>query len=45
MLKLNIDAFFCDVISLLAPVFIASSNRVYKEVSMNFFFYGSFFVI
>ena len=28
MLKSNIDVFFCDVISLLAPVFIVSSNRV-----------------
>ena len=26
---------FCDVISLLAPVFILSSNRVSKEVSMK----------
>ena len=26
---------FCDVISLLAPVFIVSSNRVSKEVSMK----------
>ena len=28
MLKSNIDVFFCDVISLLAPVFIVSSKRV-----------------
>ena len=28
MLKLNIDVFFCDVISLLAQVFIVSANRV-----------------
>ena len=28
MLKSNIDVFFCDVISLLAQVFIVSSNRV-----------------
>ena len=28
MLKSNIDVFFYDVISLLAPVFIVSSNRV-----------------
>ena len=28
MLKSNIDVFFCDVNSLLAPVFIVSSNRV-----------------
>ena len=35
MLKSNIDLFFCDVISLLAPVFILSSNRVSKEVSMK----------
>ena len=28
MLKSNIDVFFCDVISLLAPVFIILSNRV-----------------
>ena len=35
---------FCDVISLLAQVFILSSNRVSEEVSMKFF-YGSVFVI
>ena len=35
MLKSNIDVFLCDVISLLARVFIALSNRVSKEVSMN----------
>ena len=35
MLKSNIDVFFCDVISLLAQVFILSSNRVSKEVSMK----------
>ena len=35
MLKSNIDVFFCDVISLLAQVFIISSNRVSKEVSMK----------
>ena len=35
MLKSNIDVFFCDVISLLALVFILSSNRVSKEVSMK----------
>ena len=38
MLKSNIDVFpkrFCDVISLLAQVFIVSSNRVSKEVSMK----------
>ena len=35
MLKSNIDVFFCDVISLLARVFILSSNRVSKEVSMK----------
>ena len=37
----------CDVISLLAQVFIVSSNRVSKEVSMKKlkFFYGSDFVI
>ena len=47
MLKSNIDVFFCDVISLLAQVFILSSNRVSKEVSMKKieFFYGSVFVI
>ena len=28
MLKSNIDVFFCDVISLLAQVFIVSPNRV-----------------
>ena len=47
MLKSNIDI-FCDVISLLAPVFILSSNRISKEVSMKkklTFFYGSVFVI
>ena len=32
MLKSNI---FCDLISLLAQVFILSSNRVSKEVSMK----------
>ena len=35
MLKSNIDVFFCDVISLFAQVFILSSNRVSKEVSMK----------
>ena len=35
MLKSNIDVFFCDVIYLLALVFIVSSNRVSKEVSMK----------
>ena len=48
MLKSNIDVFFCDVISLLAQVFIISSNRVSYEVSMKKklkFFYGSVFVI
>ena len=35
MLKSNINIFFCDVISLLAQVFILSSNRVSKEVSMK----------
>ena len=35
MLKSNIDVFFCDIISLLAQVFILSSNRVSKEVSMK----------
>ena len=44
MLKSNIDAFFCDVISLLAQVFILSSNRVSKKVSMKKF-YGLVFVI
>ena len=34
MLKSNIDVFICDVISLLAQVFILSSNRVSKEVYM-----------
>ena len=29
----NIDVFFCDVISLLAQVFIVSFDRAYKEVS------------
>ena len=35
MLKSNIDVFLCDIISLLAQVFIVSSNRVSKEVSMK----------
>ena len=35
MLKSNIDVFVCDIISLLAQVFIVSSNRVSKEVSMK----------
>ena len=35
MLKSNIDVFFCDVISLLAQVFIVLSNRVSYEVSMK----------
>ena len=43
MLKSNIDVFFvtsflyifCDVISLLAQVFIVSSNRVSQEVYMK----------
>ena len=34
-LKSNIDVFFCDVISLLSQIFIVSSNRVSKEVSMS----------
>ena len=38
MLNLNIDVFFCDVISLLVRVFIVSTNRVSKEVSMKIFF-------
>ena len=42
--KSNIDVFFGDIISLLAQVFIVSSNRVSKEVSMKKF-YGSVFVI
>ena len=29
----NIEVFFCDVISLLAQVFIVSVDRAYKEVS------------
>ena len=33
---------FCDVISLLAQVFIVSSNRVSEELK---FFYASVFVI
>ena len=44
----NIDVFFCDVISLLALVFIVSFDRAYKEVSANKIlqiFYGSVFVI
>ena len=35
MLKSNIDEFLCDNISLLAQVFIVSSNRVSKELSMK----------
>ena len=35
MLKLNIDVFLCDVISLFALVFIVSSNRVSYEMSMK----------
>ena len=35
MLKSNIEVFFCDIISLLAQVFIVSSNSVSKEVSMK----------
>ena len=44
MLKSNIDVFLCDVISLLAPVFIVSSNRASYEKKLKFF-YGSVFVI
>ena len=45
-LKSNIDVFLCDVISLLAQVFIVSSNRAFLEVSMEKnSFYGSVFVI
>ena len=33
MLKSNIDVFFCDVISLLAQVFIVSVDRAFKEAS------------
>ena len=33
MLTSNIDVSFCDVISLLAQVFIVSFDRAYKEVS------------
>ena len=49
MLKSNIDIFFCDVVSLLARIFIISSNResiirgVYKTKLK--IFYGSVFVI
>ena len=42
MLKSNIDVFFCDIISLLAQVFIVSSNRVSKEVSMKQILWLSF---
>ena len=42
MLKSNIDVFFCDIISLLAQVFIVSSNRVSKEVSMKIKIWLSF---
>ena len=35
MLNSKIEVFFCDVISLLARVFIVSTNRVSKEVSMK----------
>ena len=31
--KIYIDVIFCDVISLLAQVFIVSFDRTYKEVS------------
>ena len=31
--KRQILTYFCDVISLLAPVFIVSFDRAYKEVS------------
>ena len=30
--KINIDVFLCDVISLLVQVFIVSVDRAYKEV-------------
>ena len=33
MLNVKYDVFFCDVISLLAQVFIVSFDRAYKEVS------------
>ena len=46
--KRQILTYFCDVISLLAQVFIVSFDRAYKEVStkkiLNIF-YGSVFVI
>ena len=47
MLKSNIDVFLYDVISLLARVFIVSSNRVSEEVSREKMkcFYGSVFEI
>ena len=48
VLHVKLKYIFCDVISLLARVFIVSTNRVSKEVSMKNklkFFYGSVFVI
>ena len=33
MLNVKYDVFFCDLISLLAQVFIVSFDRAYKEVS------------
>ena len=44
MLKSDIDVFFCDVISLIAPVFIVSSNRVSMKRKLKLF-YVSVFVI
>ena len=44
MLNVKYWRIFCDVISLLAQVFIVSVDRAYKEVSKKKF-YGSVFVI
>ena len=47
MLNVKYWRIFCDVISLLALVFIVSVDRAYKEVSKKIlkYFYGSVFVI
>ena len=45
MLMSNIDVFFCDVISLLAQVFIVSSSIIRDVYEKKKKFYGSLFVI
>ena len=45
MLKSNIDVFFVTSFSVLAPVFIVTSNRVSEEVSIVKFVYGLVFMI